>query len=487
MNKTAKNTSIYFVGTVVMGVLGLVNTMLLTRLIEDPKVYAMYGLLHQFITTAAMFISFGFDAAYARFYYKHNQTQHGYLLKVLLIPGALFALFALAVIEPSQWIVRSIFGSELSAIVILLLLLYLFFTFVHRFTQLTARMEEHALNYVLSNFIGRFGFIFVIAAVFFVWKSVSFDWVLISSLIASILATILNLWIFLKAKKDKREDGSLIGQKEMLSYGVPIMINNVLILVVPLLEKIIIREAAVNEEAGWEMLSVYTAVAVFQTVVMLLVNTIDNIWNPIVFKNCDKPQKFKPIMHNFGLAVSVIVIVGFSLCVLLRRWLVLLLGAEYRGGVMILAPAICFGTCFRLVTMIYSAGIHIEKKTIHFIVEPIIQLGLSLILCFSLLRPLGLVGVGIAVTVSVIASRIYRMAVGLYLYDTGVSEYKVWVLMGVCTAVAFASLFFTSFIADVVMFVVLIAAMLLILNKDLLTVIQTAKTLMIPSKKSEKN
>ena len=34
---------------------------------------------------------------------------------------------------------------------------------------------------------------------------------------------------------------------------------------------------------------------------------------------------------------------------------------------------------------------------------------------------------------------------------------------------------------------VLIAAMLLILNKDLLAVIHTAKTLLIPKKKSEEN
>lgn len=480
MNKTAKNTSIYFVGTVVMGALGLINTMLLTRLLEDPQVYALYGLLHQFVTTAAMFISFGFDAAYSRFYYSHNRTPGRYLLSTLLLPGCLFLVTMLALIEPNQWILHYIFGSKFSVVCIVFLLLYLLFTFIHRFTQLTARMEEYAFNYVLSNFVGRFGFIFIIAAIFFMRKSVDFDWVLISSMIAAVLATLLNVVIFFRLKGGAKENGVRIGQKDMLSYGVPIMINNVFILVMPLVERLIIRDLA-----GWEVLSIYTAAAVFQTVVMLLVNTVDNIWNPIVFKHCDKPEVFKPIMHNFGLAVSLIVIVGFSLCVLLRRWLVLLLGSVYRD-VMILAPAICFGTCFRLVTMIYSAGIHIAKKTIHFIVEPIIQAVLSLTLCVLLLKPLGLEGVGVAVTISVIASRFYRSLVGLHLYDTGVSEYKMWILMGLCTAVAIASLFFTSLVADVIMFVVLIASMLAILNKDLVEIIQIAKTLLIPKKKTVK-
>lgn len=463
-----------------MGALGLVNTMLLTRLLEDPQVYALYGLLHQFVTTVAMFISFGFDAAYSRFYYAHNQTPALYLLRSLLIPGCLFLLTAIVLTEPNQWIVHYIFGSKFSVPALLLFLGYLFSVFIHRFTQLTARMEEHAFNYVLSNFVGRFGFIFIIAVVFFVWKDVNFDWVLISSLLASVVATLLNVGILFRTKGKVNANGARIGQKDMLTYGVPIMVNNVLVLVMPLVERLIIRD-----QAGWEVLSIYTAASVFQTVVLLLLNTVDNIWNPLVFKHCEKPETFKPIMHNFGLAVSAIVIVGFALCVLLRRWLVLLLGAGYRD-VMILAPAICFGTCFRLVTMIYSSGIHIAKKTIHFIIEPIIQAVLSLVLCFWLLKPLGLEGVGIAVTTSVIVSRIYRALVGLHLYDTGVSEHKMWILMSLCTAVSFASLFFTSLLADVIMFGVLVASMLVVFNKDLLVIIQTAKTMLIPKKKSVK-
>lgn len=480
MNKTAKNTAIYFVGTIVMGVLGFMNTMLLTRVL-DERTYAMYGLLHNFVTTIAMLISLGYDAAYSRFYYQHNVSPKRFLLKVLAIPTALFAIVALALLEPNQWIVGYIFEEKFTYWVLFALLGYVFFTFIHRFTQLTARMEGRAFHYVSSNFVGRFGFVGFVFAAFYTWRYVGFDWVLVFSLIGSVLATLINVWLLVRLTADTSRERRPVGHKEMLGYGFPIMLNNLLILVMPLIEKLIVRELA-----GWQVLGIYTAAAVFQTVVMLLINMIDNIWNPLVFKHGDDEKKFKPIMHNFGLVVSVIVIVGFSLCVLLRRWLVLLLDRNYFD-VYIIAPAICFGACFRLVSMIYSAGIHISKKTIHFVIEPIIQLVLSLVLCVLLCKPFGLIGVGIAVTVSVMGSRIYRMAVGLRLYDTGVSEYKMWILMGLCTAVAFASLFFTSFLADAVMSAALIAAMLLILNKDLLVVIHTAKTLLIPKKKTEEN
>ena len=107
-----------------------------------------------------------------------------------------------------------------------------------------------------------------------------------------------------------------------------------------------------------------------------------------------------------------------------------------------------------------------------------------MVCCWCLIPTLGLKGVGVAVLISTAASRTYKNVVGLRLYGSGVSEHKMWILMGICTAIAFASLFFTGLIADVIMFAVLMAAMALVLNKELLTVIATAKSLMFSKKSS---
>lgn len=480
MNRTAKNTAVYFAGTVVMGVFGFINTMLLTRVL-DEQVYAMYGLLHNFVTAVTMFICLGYDTAYTRFYYQHNQTHKHFLMKVMVVPSVLFVMLAVALAEPGQFVIRYIFGERLSATAVLLLLAYVFFYFAHRFTQLTARMEERAVNYVFSNFVSRFGFVVFVFVVFLLWRHVSFDWVLISCLLGGALGTLINVWLLLRLSSSSNADGSSITHREMLAYGFPHMLNSVLVLVIPLIEKLIIRDLA-----GWEILSIYTAAAVFQTVVLILTNTVYNIWNPMVFKHCDNPQTFKPILHNFGMVITAITTVGFALCVLLRRWLVLILDKNYFD-VYIIAPAICFGACFSLVTVIYSSGINIVKKTIHQVIEPLIQITISLAGCFLLIKPLGLVGVGASVLLSIMISRLYKVIVGLRLYDTGVSEHKMLLLTGVCTVVAFASLFLTDFICDAVMFAVLIAATILIMNKDIKTVVQTMTTIFLSKKKKEKD
>lgn len=485
MNKTAKNTAIYFVGTIVMGVLGIVNTMLLTRVLTE-EAYVLYGFLHNFSSTAVMFLCFGFDTSYSRFYYKHNQSKNRFLWRVLLIPCGLFVVFALVIIEPHQWVVRQVFGEKLPLWIMALVVAYLLFSLLHRFTQLTARMEERAGNYVASNFIGRFGFVALVFAVFLIaQKKVDFSWVLLSSLVGACLATLLNLWILIRLKTVTNEAGEYISNRTMIAYGFPNMLNNVLVAAIPLMEKIVIRKALGND-ASLSILGVYTAAAVFQTVVSMVTQTVSNIWNPIVFKHCENKKVFKPILHDFGMAMSCIAMVGFALCLLLRRWLVLLLDQAYFDAYVI-APAVCLCACYGILTTVYGCGINITRKTLHHVVVPIVQLILSAVLCYWLLPMMGLAGIGIALLVSMMISRTYQIIVGLHLYDTGVSEHKMWILMGLCTAAAFASLFFTAFLADVVMFAVLIVSMLLILNKDLLTVIQTAKTMLIPKKKAEKD
>ena len=206
--------------------------------------------------------------------------------------------------------------------------------------------------------------------------------------------------------------------------------------------------------------------------------------SPLVFKHCDDSEKFKPIMHSFGQVVTVITVTGFAACVLLRRWLVLILDREYFDAY-IIAPAVCFGACYSLVAVIYGSGINIAKKTIHHVIEPLIQIVLSVVCCYLLVPTLEIKGVGIAVLVSIVISRTYKNVVGLYLYNSGSSEHKMWILMGVCTVVAFATLLFTSFAADLVMFIVLIVAMLLVMNKDLKSIVQTAISLFIGRKKTK--
>lgn len=440
----------------------------------------MYGLLTTFMTAATTFIAFGYDSAYSRFYYQHNFTSKRFIWHTLRTPMIVFAVFALVLLEPNRFLIRSVFDEDFSLLTVLLLLVYAFFAFVHRFTQLTARMEERAVNYVGSNFVGKFGFVAIILGIYLIARPVSFDWVVISFLISGAVATIMNLYIFTQLSDRCNTTGETITEKDLFTYGFPYMLNNVIVLVVPLVEKVIIREVA-----GWEMLGIYTAAAIFQTVIMLISNTVINIWNPLVYKHCDDETFFKPVLHLFGLAATVIVVTGLAFCILLRRWLVLVLDSNYYS-VYIIAPAILFGACFNVLNIIYSVGINIKKKTGYFIVSPLLQLAISVGLCYLLVPTMGLVGVAIATLASLVISKTYRMLVGMHLYNTGVSEWKTVALCIFGVAASVFTLFSTSLVSDVLVFALLIALVVIVVNKEFVSLIRSMKEILRGSGKKNK-
>ena len=472
MNRTAKNTAIYFAGTMISALVGFLNTMLLTRVL-DEKVYAMYGLLATFVTAATTFIAFGYDSAYSRFYYKHSFTPKGFIWKTLRTPIIVFSVFALILLEPNQFLLTYVFGDRLSYVTVALLVVYIFFAFLHRFTQLTARMEERALNYVGSNFVGKFGYVVLVMVIFWTIHNVSFDWIVLSFLISSVLATLMNVLVFARLRNECNVSGEEVNEKDLFSYGFPYMLNNVMVLIVPLVEKLIIRDVA-----GWQVLGIYTAAAVFQTVIMIISNTVINIWNPLVYKHCDNEKYFKPVLHLFGQAATVILVVGLAFCVLLRRWLVLILDQSYRVDVSIIAPAILFGACFNILNIIYSVGINIKKKTGYFIVSPLLQLGISVGLCYLLVPMMGLIGVAIATLASLVISKTYRILVGMHFYNTGVSEWKTVILCALGVTASVFTLFSITLVSDILVFVSLIALTVVVINKDLMTLVRSMKGVM---------
>lgn len=462
MNKTVKNTAVYFFGTIVMSGLGFINSMLLNHVLE-PKVYAMYGLLNTFVTALVTFISFGYDQSYGRFYYKHGYTQKRFLFESLKVPLILFVVVSLVILEPTHTVLNGVFGEELGIATTLVLLLYVFFSFVHRFSHVTARMEEHAWNYIGSNMLAKGGFVLLVLLVFVFLKNVGFYWLVLSFLLTSFAAVLVNLCVLRTVSDNVSPADEKVKNRELLRYGFPFMIDNVFVMVIPIIEKILIRELA-----SWDVLSIFTAASIFQTVVLILTNTISNVWNPIVYKHYENEKKFKPILHDFGLATVIVMLVGLAACILLRRWLVLLLNEAYYS-VYLIVPSVFFTSCYHILMIVYSVGVNInKKKTYHLMISPALQAVVSVTLCFILVPKMGLLGAAIASLASLVVSKTYRILVGIKLYNTGTAEWKSVLLCIVGVIASVTSMFFSDFRSDLITAVIIIITLATVVNKDII-------------------
>jgi len=234
LNKTAKNTAIYFAGTIIMALLGFANSMLLTHIL-DSQVYAMYGLFTTFTTAVMSFISFGYDESYTRFYYEHGMTQKKFMWTCLKYPLIVLGLFSIVLFEPSRSLLTLVFGEKLAYKTIVIMFFYILFAFVHRFSQLTARMEERAGNYILSNIVARSGFIILLVVLFFLIKDISFEAVLLSFAVGGLASVLINLFVIVKVFNTVPHISGRTTDRGLFRYGFPLMLNNVFILIIPII------------------------------------------------------------------------------------------------------------------------------------------------------------------------------------------------------------------------------------------------------------
>lgn len=470
MNKTARNSIIYTVGTMVIGVVSLLSTMILTRVLPEHT-YAQYGLLTTFITASVTVVSLGMDHTYTRFFYESGYSPIKFLAKCCKWPLFVSLIYIALLLEPSHFVLKYIFEDGVNTTFALLLVGYLVFSLFSKFTQLTARMGEFAFNYVSSNLVAKAGFVLVVFLLYLIISDINISWVTFSFLAASAMAVIINISTLYRIRIEQSAEKERVSTKAMLSYGLPIMISNMIVLIIPLVERLIVRDLA-----GWEILSIYTAAAVFHTVMLLIQSTLTNIWNPIVFKHYENKNFFKQILHDFGLAVTAVTTVGLGACILLRRWLVLILDSSYYSSYLI-APAIVFAACFEIYSLIYSVGLNISKKTVHMIVSPVVQMAVSFSLCYLLIPSMGLIGVGIASLAGVASSKLYRIIFGLHYYGTGHKEIKIALLWTVGAAASIFVMFSTSFMSDLIVCLVLCVTGILVVNREGIEILGRTKKL----------
>ena len=475
MKKTARNSIIYMAGMIIIAVISFFNTIILTRILPG-QVFAQYGLLTTFTTASITVISLGMDAAYTRFFYESGYSAGRYLLKSCTVPFFVLIVFMLLLLEPNHLLLNYVFEDGVTKQFIWLFVGYLLFSLFGKFTQLTARMGEFAINYVLSNLIAKAGFVVIIFAVCWVIPDVTLSWVAFSFAVASAFAMFINISTLYKGKTIQVSEHKRVTTTEMLKYGMPFMISNVMMLIIPLIERLIVRELA-----GWEVLSIYTAASVFYTVIALMKNTIDNIWNPIVFQYYKNEEVFKPLLHDFGLAVTWVTVIGLGFCILLRRWLVLILDSSYFD-VYLIAPAIMYTACFEIYTLIYYVGINTAKKTVHMISAPMIQIIISVILCCLLIPEFGLLGAGIASLFSIIISRIYRIVLGLHYYGTERREWKIALLWLICAVAAVFTMYSTTLVSDITVCITLCILSLVVINTEGVNLVKKMNSLLFSKK-----
>lgn len=463
--KQLKNIVYYFGGTLISALLGMISTPLLTRILSK-EVYAQYGMVTTFTTALSTFLYLGQDEAFMRYFASRKEGYWKYLARCMRYPLLLCLLTCLLLIEPSRRVVSVVFGEGITTSACLMLCVYLLILVIQRFLMLTARMEERAMNYSVSNIATKGIFLGAIAVFYCLISDVSLERIIVALTCGVVVALLINVFAVLSVKHNENPLGTDVSSKEMLKYGLPLALTISIGFSIPLVEKLIIRQAT-----SWDVLAIYTAASIFITVMSMVKTTVSNIWTPYAYREYQNEREFKDAFFNIGISMTFFVVCILAGTILTRRWLILILDQDYTD-VMIIAPAIVCGSCFDVLSTIYSIGIYIKKKTLNQIIVPMVRILISAPLLLIGLPALGLQATGIAYLLSIAVSRTIEINMALRYYGTGRKNYKLFVLMGMSIAVSMLSLFVKSMSFDVVASVGIMLISVIFVRKELIQAFQ---------------
>ena len=458
--KLLRNTAWYFVGTVISAILGFISSPILTRVLTT-EVYAQYGMVASFTTLVATFVYLGQDEAFMRYFDRRKEPFGSFFWRCIRLPLVLCIIILFLLLEPNHIVLSWVFACDIQNKIAILIAAYISMLVLQRFLMLTARMEERAANYSVSNIATKVMFFAALYVFYFMGQVIALSELVLALMVGVLCALAINLVVVVKVKHGANPEGEDITSKELLYFGVPFAISSTMLWVVPLLEKIIIRDLT-----NWTVLAIYTSAAIFVTAMGLIKTTVNSIWVPYVYKNYTNETEFKKIFRQVGVSLCWLCLMILAGLIVVRRWVVFIFDSAYYDS-MLIAPALVCGACFDLLTCIYSIGINIKKKTQFHVIVPFVQLAISMATLYIGLPRWGLIATGISYLLSIAISRIVQMAIALHYYGIECGYGKLAIMLGIYIAVGILSCFVTSIQFDILCGLFLIVFGTVIAGKDL--------------------
>ena len=441
-SRKLKNSIVYIIGAIITGFISFLNAPILTRCLST-EVYVQYSLFISFISAVITISYLGYDSSYLRFYYKNDGFN--FVLKCIKYPLLFWILISICIILFRTSFLITLLGAELSILECLFVCLYLLIRIIARFTIITMRMEGFAWNYVIGDSGSALVFILGILFVKMISGYVSFLSIVICFIIDFIFEILLNLIKFPNSNRAFSVKNTVsTTNKELFKFGVFIGISSGIMLFIPLIQKVVVRLLLDTDSVA-----IYYATSIFATAISLISVSINNIWEPTVYKATNEGKNIKPSFHKYGIFLSWFLLTVLGGVIALRRVLILVLAKQYYSAY-IIAPCVTFSACMVIIYQFYSVGIEIEKKTWIRSIIPVVDVAVSVGLLYPLSRMLSIQGVALAILIGSLGSKLIGIHTGLSFYSTGESMAFPIICWLFSLIASLVSLFSISFVSDLI-------------------------------------
>jgi len=347
----------YFYGSGVGLIIGLITTIISTRILT-PEDFGKASMFTLALNVLMIFIIFGTDQAFVRFFYEEEQGLRGKLLfNTMKIPFIILVIVLIVLMIFREKIMLFLFD-ETNSMVFFILIISIIFQVIYRFAMLVIRMQQKGHLFSLME-ISNKSLNLILLLVLFYSIGGNFEILIYSTGISLIILSVISIlleksfWNPFKGKVMSVKHS----QKDIFQFSYPLVLTTLITWLFQAFDKIAIRQWSDFEELG-----LYSAAFRIVALLNVVQITFTTFWSPVCYEHYEKYPDDKEFFSRTSRIIGLVMFTVAIITILFKDVIVFLLGPEFREAAIIM-PFLIFMPMMYTISETTVVGLNFSKKT----------------------------------------------------------------------------------------------------------------------------
>jgi len=452
-------------------ILGVLTTMITTRLLP-PDAFGKASMFDLFLQVGLIFVIFGTDQSFTRFFYEEDKNKRGALLyNTLRLPFITLIIIIIIILLLYKPLTNFLFGTE-NMIFAILLAVGLAAQLIFRYGQLVIRMQQKGNLYSLIQVFNRvFNLSFILLLFYIIGDR--FEVLIYSKVITLALLIIVviiigkDFWSF----KNLKVTDTKHSQNEIIKFGLPFVLTLFITWLFESFDKIALRQWSDFDELG-----MYSAAMRLVALVIVLKDSFRTFWTPVSYEKFEENPEDKNFFRNITTIITFVMFLVAIISIMAKDLIVMLLGADYKEAALLM-PFLVFIPLFYTISETTVIGINFMKKTKWHILIAVTACLVNIIGNWILVPEYGALGASISTAFAYTVFFTTRTVISQKYYQVRYPLFKIYIMTMIVSLYAFYSIINLNKLLNFAVGFIPIIFLCLIFYKNLINLISNRKQL----------
>lgn len=423
-NNLFSNFLTYFYGSGIGLIIGVITTVVSTRILS-PEDFGKASMFTLAVSIVMIFVIFGTDQAFVRFFYEEASELRGKLLfNIMKLPLILLCLTLFFIIIFQEKVMLFLFGED-NSVVFFVLIISIVFQVIYRFSLLVIRMQQKGHLYSFMEILNKsFNLIFLVILFYVIGDQ--YEILIYSTGITLVILASVSVLLEKEFWNPFRkvESSAKHSQINILTFSYPLVLTTLITWLFQSFDKFALRQWSDFEELG-----LYAAAFRIVALLSVVQATFSTFWAPVCYEQFEKYPEDKNFFSKTSKLIGLVMFVIAILTILFKDIIIILLGPEFKEAALIM-PFLIFMPVMYTLSETTVIGINFYKKVRWHIVIAGVACIVNIVGNLLLVPLYGAVGAATSTGLSYILFFILRTHLSLKYYRVDYGLKRVYLMIG---------------------------------------------------------